>query len=100
MLKTRFSATRESEQTMKISTKHVAPILAAFAIGGALAIAPIASAATQTAPTAVATAPAVAGGTDPLVPYGTEPQVPYRLGYINSNHDEANTSAGQLDLPF
>jgi hypothetical protein len=39
-------------------------------------------------------------GTDPLVPYGTEPQVPYRLGYVDSDHDEANTTAGQVDLPF
>jgi hypothetical protein len=86
---------------MKITTKHVAPLLAAFAIGGAVAIAPVASAATYAAPSTVAVAPAVpGGGTDPLVPYGTDPQVPYRLGYINSNHDEANTSAGQLDLPF
>jgi hypothetical protein len=86
---------------MKISTKHLAPWLAAFAIGGALALAPVAGAATSTATAAAATPTAALGtGTDPLVPYGSDPYVPYRLGYINSNHDEANTSAGQLDLPF
>ena len=46
---------------------------------------------------AVAAAPT---DTDPLVPYGTDPQVPYRLGYINPNHDEGNTSNGELDIPF
>ena len=46
--------------------------------------------------------PSVVGsaGTDPLVPYGTEPEIPYRLGYVDSNHDEANTSNGEVDLPF
>jgi hypothetical protein len=34
------------------------------------------------------------------VPYGTDPQVPYRLGYINPNHDEGNTTNGEVDLPF
>ena len=85
---------------MKKSTRYVAPWLAAFAIGGAVALTPVANAATHSVPVAAASAPAVPGGTDPLVPYGTEPQVPYRLGYIDSNHDEANTSNGQLDLPF
>ena len=39
-------------------------------------------------------------GTDPLIPYGTEPTSPVRLGYIDSNHDEANTSGGGVDTPF
>ena len=39
-------------------------------------------------------------GPDPLVPYGTEPTVPYRLGYINPNHDEGNTTNGEVDVPF
>jgi hypothetical protein len=34
------------------------------------------------------------------VPYGTNPQVPYVLGFHESNHDEADTTNGQLDLPF
>ncbi len=68
---------------MKKAIKYAAPLLAAAAIGGVIAIAPIASA-----------------DTDPLVPYGTSPQVPYVLGYHESNHDEFDTTNGQLDLPF
>jgi hypothetical protein len=69
--------------TMRIKLNYIAPGLAAAAIGGAIALAPIASA-----------------DTDPLVPYGTNPQVPYVLGFHESNHDEADTTNGQLDLPF
>lgn len=84
---------------MTTTIKYVAPLLAAAAIGGAIALAPIASAATP--PTATThSAPAASAGTDPLVPYGTDPQVPYRLGYINPNHDEGNTTNGEVDLPF
>ena len=68
---------------MKITSKVVAPWLAAAAIGGALALAPIASA-----------------DTSPAVPFGTDPHTPYVLGYHVSNHDEANTTNGQVDLPF
>ena len=39
-------------------------------------------------------------GTDPLIPFGTEPMSPVRLGYVDSNHDEANTSNGGVDIPF
>lgn len=39
-------------------------------------------------------------GTDPLIPFGTEPMSPVRLGYVDSNHDEANTSNGGVDVPF
>jgi hypothetical protein len=85
---------------MKTSTKRIAPWLAAFAITGAVAFTPVANAATNWGPVGATTTPTPGTGTDPLVPYGTEPQVPYRLGYIDSNHDEADTSAGQLDLPF
>ena len=67
---------------MKATIKYVAPWLAAAAIGGAIALAPIASA-----------------NTDPLVPYGTDPHGP-SLGYHVSNHDEANTTNGQVDVPF
>jgi hypothetical protein len=73
--------------------KFVATALAAAAIGGAVALAPIAAAATQTTNTA-------AGGASPLVPYGTDPAIPYRLGYVDSNHDEANTTSNNVDLPF
>ncbi len=83
---------------MTTTIKYVAPWLAAAAIGGAIALAPIASAASPSTAT-THSAPAAAG-TDPLVPYGTDPQVPYRLGYINPNHDEGNTTNGEVDLPF
>ncbi|WP_111508106.1 hypothetical protein [Mycobacterium kyogaense] len=39
-------------------------------------------------------------GADPLIPFGTEPMSPVRLGYVDSNHDEANTSSGGVDVPF
>jgi hypothetical protein len=68
---------------MKTTTKYVAAWLAAAAIGGAIALAPIASA-----------------DTDPLVPFGTDPHSPYVLGYHVSNHDEANTTNSQVDVPF
>jgi hypothetical protein len=77
----------------KTTIKFVAPWLAAAALGGAIALAPIASAATPSAPR-------VTAGTDPLVPYGTDPHSPYVLGYHVSNHDEANTTNGQVDVPF
>ena len=79
--------------------KYLAPSLAAAAIGGATVLAPVASAATHVAP-APNPATSSATGTDPLVPYGTDPAVPYQLGYINPNHDEANTTNGEVDLPF
>jgi hypothetical protein len=84
---------------MKTTTRYVAPWLVAAAIGGAVALAPIASAAT---PPSAGTAahPAAGSDPDPLVPYGTDPQSPYVLGYHVSNHDEANTTNGQLDVPF
>jgi len=68
---------------MKASIKFIAPALGAAAMGAAILLAPIASA-----------------NTDPLVPYGTDPHTPYVLGYHVSNHDEANTTNGQLDTPF
>jgi hypothetical protein len=68
---------------MKASFKFIAPALGAAAVGAALVLAPIASA-----------------NTDRLVPYGTDPHPPYVLGYHVSNHDEANTTNGQLDTPF
>ncbi|MCW2562607.1 MAG: hypothetical protein JWQ31_1167 [Mycobacterium sp.] len=68
---------------MKTSIKFIAPALGAAAIGAAMLLAPIAGA-----------------DTNPLVPYGTDPHTPYVLGYHVSNHDEANTTNGQLDTPF
>ena len=85
---------------MNTKIKYAAPWLAAAAIGGAIAFAPIAGAATQPEPVTAAPSAVGSAGTDPLVPYGTDPQVPYVLGYHVSDHDEANTTNGQLDLPF
>jgi hypothetical protein len=87
----------EQEDIMK-AIKYVAPWLAAAAIGGAVALAPLASAASP-----AASAPAAAAGTagtDPLVPFGTNPRSPYDFGYHVSDHDEANTTNGQVDVPF
>jgi hypothetical protein len=87
---------------MKTTLKYVAPWLAAAAIGGAVALAPIAGAATHPAPIASAAthpAPVSSAGTDPLVPYGTDPQVP-SLGFHESNHDNADTTNGFVDVPF
>lgn len=68
---------------MKASIKFIAPALGAAAMGAAILLAPTASA-----------------NTDPLVPYGTDPHTPYVLGYHVSNHDESNTTNGQLDTAF
>jgi hypothetical protein len=68
---------------MKTTITYLAPWLAAAAIGGAIALAPIANA-----------------DTDPAVRYGTNPTSPYVQGYHVSNHDEANTTNGFVDLPF
>ncbi|MEV0673077.1 hypothetical protein [Mycobacterium sp. NPDC050441] len=78
---------------MKNPMKFVATALAAAAIGGAVALAPVAGAVTASHTPA-------ANGTDPLVPFGTDPTVPNHLGYVDSNHDEANTTGGGVDLPF
>ena len=78
--------TRQPNQTggttIKTTIKYIAPWLGAAAIGAAIALAPLASA-----------------NTDPLVPNGSDPYVPYQLGLHVSDQDEANTTAGQLDLP-
>ena len=69
---------------MRIKLNYIAPWLAAAAIGGAIALAPVASA-----------------DSDPLVPYGTNPQVPYVLGYPRiqprrSRHHERPTGPAVL----
>jgi hypothetical protein len=61
---------------MNTTIKHIAPWLAAAGIAGAIALAPIANAAT-----------------DPCVPYGTDPMSPCIFGY-----HPANTP--QMDVPF
>ena len=83
---------------MKTTIKYLALWMAAAAIGGAVALAPIASAATPQAPTASSSVGSA--GTDPLVPFGTDPHSPYVFGYHTSDHDESNTTNGQLDVAF
>ncbi len=84
------------ESTMKTTIKYFAPWLAAAAIGGAMGLAPIASAAPATSPsshgkaatnTTASTAPAPTptpfeSGTDPRVPsdVGADPLVPFVPG--------------------
>jgi hypothetical protein len=85
---------------MKTTIKFVAPWLAAAAIGGAVALAPIAGAATVSTPDSGPAATVGTAGTDPIVPFGTDPHSPYVLGYHVSDHDEANTTNGQVDVPF
>ena len=79
---------------MKTTIKYIAPWLAAAAIGGAIGLAPIASAAPATRPssqdnvvtnTTGSTAPAPSPfetGTSPLVPdnVGADPVIPYFPG--------------------
>lgn len=79
---------------MKTTIKYIAPWLAAAAIGGAIGLAPIASAATGTTPVAQTKAAAIQApaprpaptpfesGTSPLVPsnVGADPYVPFPNG--------------------
>ena len=67
---------------MKTTIKYIAPWVAAAAIGGAIALAPIASA-----------------ETNPAVPYGTNPTSPYIFGYHTSN-EVANPTNSEVDAPF
>jgi hypothetical protein len=88
-----FGSLPEEPDMKKIA---VVPAAAAVLVGGLLTFAPVASA----APTQHVVPAAVQAGVDPLLPVGTDPQAPVRLGYINSNHDEANTSGGYVDTAF
>jgi hypothetical protein len=38
--------------------------------------------------------------TDPLMPSGTDAHAPSIVGFHEWNHDEANTTNGQVDVPF
>ncbi|MDX1889628.1 hypothetical protein [Mycolicibacterium sp. 050158] len=49
---------------------------------------------------AIALAPMAGADTNPLVPFGTNPQVKIPVGLQTSNHDEVDTTGGQVDLPF
>jgi hypothetical protein len=72
--------------------KYTATWLVAVAIGGAIALAPIASADTD---------PQVPYGSDPFVPYEPQTQLPQHVfGQHPSNHDEKDTTNGQVDRPF
>jgi hypothetical protein len=64
-------------------SRFVGPGLAAALAGAAIVLAPLAGA-----------------DTDPLVPYGTHSQVQTSVGLQTSNHDEIDTTNGQVDLPF
>jgi hypothetical protein len=78
---------------MKTSIKLVAPWLAAATLGGAIALAPNASAATHPAQAPKAAASESAAGrpgTDPSTPYGTDPMSPDIFGYhtwLGDNQD-------------
>ncbi|MDT5209798.1 MAG: hypothetical protein QOF67_2213 [Mycobacterium sp.] len=81
---------------MRTKITYVAPWLAAAAIGGAIALAPIASAATHPAPAPSAgTFQSAVGrpGTDPSTPYGTDPLSPDIFGYHTWLGDDK-------DVPF
>jgi hypothetical protein len=78
------------------TTKRVAPWLAAAAMGAAVALAPIASAATPQTPAATAathSTPAAVTDTDPATPYGTDPESPAIFGYHTWLGDD-------VDVPF
>jgi hypothetical protein len=85
------------------TTKQIAPWVAAAALVAAVGLAPVAAAAAPMAApvaTAAQSGPVGSAGTDPLVPYGTDPAIAPRLGYVDSNHDEANTTNGFVDSAF
>ena len=67
---------------MTSTIRHLAPWLAAAAIGGAIALAPIASA-----------------DTDPTAQYGTNPTSPAIFGYHTSS-EVADPSNSTQDAPF
>jgi hypothetical protein len=94
-------AAQENDMTTRKTTKAagltaitaaLASMLIAFAPGGAADTTTLADGHSVGAGQNV--------GTDPLIPFGTEPMSPVRLGYVDSNHDEANTSNGGVDTPF
>ena len=81
---------------METKIKYLAPWLAAAAIGGAIALAPVADAATHRAPVpSTPSSPSSVGraGTDPSTPYGTNPMSPYIFGYHTWLGDDK-------DVPF
>jgi hypothetical protein len=85
---------------MKKMIKYVAPWLSAAAIGGAIALAPLASAASTAAPVphnnVITTAAPSPSGEDPLVPEGTDPRIAFQNGYYNPMlpNDSGNANPG------
>ena len=81
---------------MRTAIKYLAPWLAAAAIAGAVALAPIAGAVSNpTGPNGSDPDPTVPFGEDPSVPYGTLPMSPYIYGYhtwddVHSPYDIKN----------
>ena len=76
--------------------KYLAPWMAAAAMGAAVALAPIASAATHTVPAPTVTqhpTRAAVTDTDPATPYGTDPESPAIFGYHTWLGDDT-------DVPF
>jgi hypothetical protein len=71
------------DMNMNATVKHFVPWLAAAAIGGAIALAPIAYA-----------------NINPLATYDADPMSPSSPSYHVDNQDDANTTNGFLDTPF
>jgi hypothetical protein len=92
---------------MKKAIKYVAPWLSMAAIGGAIALAPLASAApAPVPPNDVVTNPvqstSAQSGEDPRVPFGPDPYVPFPEGFYNPNTSDGSGTtnpAGGVDLP-
>jgi hypothetical protein len=84
---------------MKKTIKYVAPWLSMAAIGGAIALAPIATAAPAAA---AAPSSSAQSGEDPQVPFGPDPYVPFPQGFYNPNTSDGSGTtnpAGGVDLP-
>jgi hypothetical protein len=91
---------------MKNTIRYLAPWLCATAIGGAIALSPIASAAPATPAVAheklIAdrpTAPVGTSGEDPLVPVGPDPEISPYLGIDGGPGLSETNPAGGVDLP-
>jgi len=100
------TATQQTgKNTMKTTIKYIAPWLIAAAVGGAIGLAPVASAEPGSMPVPHAKVVAnpvpspgpaqtpFGSGEDPLVPSGADPYIPYVLGAPFKN------PAGGVDLP-
>ena len=88
---------------MKKTIKYVAQGCRWPLIGGAIALAPFASAAPAAAPVPhhnviadAAPSPSAQSGEDPLVPVGTDPEIPFQNGYYNPilPNDSGNANPG------